>query len=67
MGTRRGGVLDEVQTYMGADEKFHQSVAATPPASVLPPPPIMLPGKAEFLNCADYRVGRFSACWPPDD
>ena|SRR5271167_3925604 len=50
-------VLDEVQKYMRADDKFHQSMAATAPASTLPPSPIMLPGKVEFLNCADYRVG----------
>jgi len=25
-----------------------------------------LPAKVEYLNCNDYRVGRFDACWPPD-
>jgi len=60
-------LLDELQKYMQADDKFHQAAATTAPAGTQPPPPITLPGKAEFLNCNDYHVGRFSACWPPDD
>jgi hypothetical protein len=60
-------VLDEIQKYMQADDKFHQAVAASAPTGTLPPSRIVLPEKAEFLNCNDYRVGRFSACWPPDD
>jgi hypothetical protein len=60
-------LLDEIQKYMEADDKFHRAVTATAPAGTLLPPPIVLPGKTEFLNCTDYHVGRFSACWPPDD
>jgi len=61
-------LLDEVQKYMQADEKFHQALASgAAPASTPPPMPITLPGKVKFLNCSDYHVGHISACWPPDD
>jgi hypothetical protein len=28
--------------------------------------PLELPPKAEMLDCHDFRIGRFDACWPPD-
>ena len=59
-------LLEQMQKYVQAEEKFHSGVAgATAPIS--PPAPFTLPSKVEFLNCSDYHIGRFSVCWPPDD
>ncbi len=46
-------------------QQENQSPAnSTSPAK--PAAPITLPPKAEMLDCHDFRIGRFDACWPPD-
>jgi hypothetical protein len=62
---RYNQLLDQANQYLVAEDKFHKSV--TPKTAGVSPTPISLPDKIEFLDCSNYHVGRFSACWPPDD
>ena len=61
---RYNGLLDDLSRYMLEEQTFRQSLGTSSPTAA--PAEISLPDKAKVLDCHDFHVGRYDACWPPD-
>ena len=61
---RYNELLDDLSRYMLEEQKFRQSLGTSSPGAA--PAEISLPDKAKVLDCHDFHVGRYDACWPPD-
>jgi len=57
-------LLDDMSRYIGEEQKFRQTMGTSSPSAA--PAQLALPDKVELLNCHDFHVGHYDACWPPD-